>query len=59
MLFRSAGATTLPVYIYGMLRLGVTPEANAAATLLLAVSVAAIALASAAASRQGRDASIE
>ena len=37
-----AGATTLPVYLYGMLRLGVTPEANAAATLLLAVSVAAV-----------------
>ena len=41
-----AGATTLPVYIYGMLRLGVTPEANAAATLLLGVSMAAITLAS-------------
>ena len=40
-----AGATTLPVYLYGMLRLGVTPEANAAATLLLGVSVAAIVLA--------------
>ena len=41
-----AGATTLPVYIYGMLRLGVTPEANAAATLLLAVSTAVIVVAS-------------
>ncbi len=40
-----AGATTLPVYLYGMLRLGVTPEANAAATLLLAVSAGAVALA--------------
>ena len=39
-----AGATTLPVYLYGMLRLGVTPEANAAATLLLAVSIAAVAI---------------
>ena len=37
-----AGATTLPVYLYGMLRLGVTPVANAAATLLLAASVAAV-----------------
>ena len=37
-----AGATTLPVYLYGMLRLGVTPEANAAATLLLLASVAAV-----------------
>ncbi len=40
-----AGATTLPVYLYGMLRLGVTPEANAAATLLLLVSVAAVVMA--------------
>ena len=37
-----AGATTLPVYLYGMLRLGVTPEANAAATLLLLASVIAV-----------------
>ena len=37
-----AGATTLPVYLYSMVRLGVTPEANAAATLLLAVSVAGV-----------------
>lgn len=47
-----AGATTLPVYIYGMLRLGVTPEANAAATMLLAASVAAITLAWVAARRE-------
>ena len=40
-----AGATTLPVYLYGMLRLGVTPEANAAATILLGVSIAAVTLA--------------
>ena len=39
-----AGATTLPVYLYGMLRVGVTPEANAAATILLFVSVAAVTL---------------
>jgi spermidine/putrescine transport system permease protein len=39
-----AGSTTLPVYLYGMLRLGVTPEANAAATLLLALSVGVILL---------------
>ena len=37
-----AGATTLPVYLYGMLRLGVTPEANAAAAILLMVSVTAV-----------------
>ena len=39
-----AGATTLPVYLYGMLRVGVTPEANAAATILLLVSIAAVTL---------------
>ena len=37
-----AGATTLPVYLYGMLRLGVTPEANAAAAILMLVSAAAV-----------------
>lgn len=39
-----AGATTLPVYLYSMLRLGVTPEANAAATMLLALSIAVVVL---------------
>lgn len=34
-----AGSTTLPVYVYGMMRLGVTPEVNAISTLLLAISV--------------------
>lgn len=34
-----AGATTLPVYIFGMIRTGITPEVNAISTLLLAVSV--------------------
>ena len=47
-----AGATTLPVYLYGMLRLGVTPEANAAATILLVVSIAAVALSFALANRR-------
>jgi spermidine/putrescine transport system permease protein len=40
-----AGATTLPVYLYGMLRVGVTPEANAAATIFLLVSITAVTLA--------------
>ena len=35
----SAGSTTLPVYVYGMMRLGVTPEVNAISTILLAVSL--------------------
>jgi spermidine/putrescine transport system permease protein len=34
-----AGSTTLPVYIYSMIRTGVTPEVNAVSTLLLSVSV--------------------
>ncbi|MGF6256966.1 ABC transporter permease [Ensifer sp. ZNC0028] len=32
------GATTLPLHIYGMLRLGMTPEVNAISTLMLAAS---------------------
>lgn len=39
MLLANAGQTTLPVYIYGMLRLGVTPDVNAVSTLLLVSSV--------------------
>lgn len=39
MLLADAGQTTLPVYIYGMLRLGVSPEVNAVSTLLLVSSV--------------------
>jgi spermidine/putrescine transport system permease protein len=34
-----AGSTTLPVYVYGMMRLGVTPEVNAISTILLVVSL--------------------
>ncbi len=34
----SSGSTTLPVYVYGMMRLGVTPEVNAISTILLVVS---------------------
>ena len=45
MMVAGAGSTTLPVYLYGMIRLGVTPEANAAATLLLAVSIAVVVIA--------------
>lgn len=33
-----AGSTTLPVYIYSMIRQGVTPEVNAVSTLMLIVS---------------------
>jgi len=34
-----AGSTTLPVYVYGMMRLGVTPEVNAISTILLGISL--------------------
>jgi spermidine/putrescine transport system permease protein len=36
------GATTLPLHIYSMLKVGVTPEVNAVSTLLLAVTVVLI-----------------
>ena len=39
MFLADAGQTTLPVYIYGMLRVGVSPEVNAVSTLLLLFSV--------------------
>ena len=32
------GSTTLPVYVFGMVRMGVTPEVNAISTILVAVS---------------------
>jgi spermidine/putrescine transport system permease protein len=34
-----AGATTLPVYIFGMIRIGITPEVNAISALMLMVSI--------------------
>jgi spermidine/putrescine transport system permease protein len=39
-----AGATTLPVYIFGMIRIGITPEVNAVSALMLAVSILFVAL---------------
>jgi spermidine/putrescine transport system permease protein len=39
------GSTTLPMQIYAMIRFGVTPEINALATLVMGVSVTALALA--------------
>lgn len=38
------GATTLPVYIYGMIRMGVTPEVNAVSALLFSVSIVMVTL---------------
>jgi spermidine/putrescine transport system permease protein len=34
-----AGATTRPIYIFGMIRIGITPEVNAVSALMLLVSV--------------------
>lgn len=34
-----AGSTTLPVYIFGMIRIGITPEVNAVSALMLVVSI--------------------
>jgi len=39
-----AGATTLPVYIFGMIRIGITPEVNAISALMLLVSIAFVSL---------------
>jgi spermidine/putrescine transport system permease protein len=39
-----AGATTLPVYIFGMIRIGISPEVNAISTLLLLASVVLVSL---------------
>ena len=36
---QGAGSTTLPIYIYGMIRRGVTPEVNVISTVMLAISV--------------------
>jgi ABC-type spermidine/putrescine transport system permease subunit II len=39
------GSTTLPLQIYSMLKVGVTPEVNAVSTLLLALTIVLIAVA--------------
>lgn len=39
MMVSDAGTTTLPVYVYGMMRVGVTPEVNAVSAILLGVSL--------------------
>ncbi len=39
-----AGATTLPVYIFGMIRTGISPEVNAISTLLFAASLVIVML---------------
>ena len=39
-----AGSTTLPLYIYGMVRIGITPEVNAVSTVMFAISVLFVSL---------------
>ena len=34
-----AGSTTLPLYIYGMVRMGITPEVNAVSTVMFTISI--------------------
>jgi spermidine/putrescine transport system permease protein len=38
------GQTTLPIYIFGQIRRGITPETNAVSTIMLAVSVLLVSL---------------
>jgi spermidine/putrescine transport system permease protein len=40
-----AGSTTLPVYIFGMIRIGITPEVNAVSAMMLIVSILFVSLA--------------
>jgi spermidine/putrescine transport system permease protein len=42
MMVSTAGTTTLPVYIYSMIRQGVSPEVNAVSTVLFAISIGLI-----------------
>lgn len=44
LLVAGPGETTLPIYILGQIRRGVTPEVNAVSTILIGVTVAMVAL---------------
>jgi len=39
-----AGSTTLPVYIFGLIRVGVSPEVNAISSIMLMVSIALVSI---------------
>ena len=39
-----AGSTTLPIYIFGLVRTGVTPEVNAISSLMLLLSLSLVSL---------------
>ncbi|MGB3314664.1 MAG: ABC transporter permease, partial [Albidovulum sp.] len=49
------GATTLPVHIYSMLRLGITPEVNAVSSLMIVISTTLVALSAMLGRRAGRN----
>lgn len=38
------GSTTLPIYIFGLIRVGVTPEVNAISSIMIVVSIAFVTL---------------
>lgn len=48
------GSSTLPVFIFGQVKRGVTPETNAVATMMLAMTLAMLALGQVALSRASR-----
>lgn len=39
MLVAQAGSTTLPIYIYALMRMGARPDVNAASTIILGISI--------------------
>lgn len=55
MMLSSGGTTTLPVYIFSLIRSGTSPELNAIATLLILASLVLATLALAVAARGSRD----
>jgi len=44
MMVSGAGSTTLPLYIYGMIRQGITPEVNVISTVMLLISIVFISI---------------
>jgi ABC-type spermidine/putrescine transport system permease subunit II len=48
------GSTTLPIYIFGQVKRGVSPETNAVATMVLAFTIGMLLVGQAVLSWQGR-----
>ena len=53
-----AGSTTLPIYIFGLVRTGVTPEVNAISSLMLLLSLTLVSLSLFLGRDQGRNAGL-